>query len=455
MGTLAINHGLVVDPQGKTAKHLNVLLENGKIAAFSEQPFSAEQEIDAKGHIVCPGFIDVHGHVDGITLNKDITRCAELSLQQGVTTMISGNCGGSVIDVGAFLKEMDKGFPLNHGELIGGSALRRAVGHENIFTPATKDEIEKMCALAEKAMQDGGAGVSFGLGYTPGTSVEETDALGAVAKKYDRIVTVDTGMEDDFDLDSLEEAFAIGRHTGVRVLVSHLVYQYGEQVMTEALQMLKKAREDGLDVWADSGMYVDWATGIGSECYRESYVFAHEDILPNILAATGEHKGQRLTEELYKHLRAEHPRETAICFTGANESIYKAYTPAQDYIMPSSDTAPYDPGEGHPQIAGTFPAFFRMVRERKNIDLVDAVYRATYLPAKVMKISGKGRMEVGADADVVIFDADKIRDLATFVDVGRPDAAPEGVDAVIVSGEIAVRDGEIVRNDLGKGIRIG
>ncbi len=454
MGTLAIHNGLVIDPREKTAKYMNVLLENGRIAAFSDQPMRADQVLDAKGHIVCPGFIDVHGHVDGITMNKDLKRCAELSLLEGVTTMISGNCGGSVTDVGEFLREMDKGFPFHHAELIGGSALRRAVGHTDIFTPAGKKEIEKMCALAEKAMQDGAAGISFGLGYTPGTSVEETDALGRIAKKYNRIVTVDTGLEDDFDLDSLEEAFDIARHTGVRLLISHLVYQYGEEVMTEALEMLKKAREDGLDVWADSGMYVDWATGIGSECYRESYVYAHENILPNLLAATGEHAGQRLNEELYRHLRAEHPRETVICITGANESIYKAYTPEQDYIMPSSDTAPYDPGEGHPQIAGTFPAFFRMVRERKNIDLIDAVYRATYLPAQVMKMPGKGRMEIGADADLVIFDPKNIRDMAAMVDVGKPDAAPEGVDAVLVAGEIAARNGKILRSDLGKGIRI-
>ena len=96
--------------------------------------------------------------------------------------------------------------------------------------------------------------------------------------------------------------------------------------------------------------------------------------------------------------------------------------------MPSSDTAPYNPGEGHPQIAGTFPAFFRMVRTQANLNLCDAVRRCTLLPAQVMGFDRKGRMAVGADADLVVFDPKAIRDNAMHVDCGAPDVPPDGVD---------------------------
>lgn len=221
--------------------------------------------------------------------------------------------------------------------------------------------------------------------------------------------------------------------------------------MREALDMLDKARAQGVDIWADSGMYVDWATSIGSECFRESYVFAHESILPSLLVATGEYTGQRLDESLYRTMRTLHPNETVICKTDAEPSIALAFT--RDYIMPSSDTAPYNPGEGHPQIAGTFAAFFRMVREQANLNLCEAVRRATLLPAQVMGFARKGRMCVGADADIAVFDPKTIYDNAAYVDKGRPDDPPEGIDFVLVGGALAVRGKEVVNAAAGRSLK--
>ena len=450
--TLCINNGFVIDPQTNTARIAHVGIENGRIAVVSDTPLEADEVIDAGGHVVCPGFIDVHGHVDGITTYTDHRRCAQLSLLQGVTTMVSGNCGASVEDVTVFFDEMDKGYPFHHAELIGGSKLRRMVGACNRYLPATKKQIEHMCCIARHALCQGAAGISFGVGYTPGTCMEEMLALARVAKEFDRVVAIDTRMEDDSDLSSLEESIELSRATGARVLISHLVYQYGECVMTEALQLLDDARAEGIDIWADSGMYVDWATGIGSECFRESYIYAHDNLLPNLLVATGEYTGQRLDDALYKEMRTIHPNETVICKTGAEASIAPAFT--KDYIMPSSDTAPYNPGEGHPQIAGSFAAFFRMVRETGTPTLQEAVRMATLLPADTMSFPAKGRLTPGADADIVIFDPETIYDNAAYVDEGAPDAPPEGIDWVIVNGKVAVKGKEIVNDNCGGALKL-
>ena len=359
--------------------------------------------------------------MDNVTTYPDHETCAKLSLLQGVTTLVSGNCGLSVPNVTEFFDRIDKGYPLNHAELLGGSTLRKMVGACNIYAPATKEQIDHMCCLARQGLSQGAAGISLGVGYTPGTSLDEILALATVAREYGRIV------------------------------ISHLVYQYGEFVMREALDMLDKARAQGVDIWADSGMYVDWATSIGSECFRESYVFAHESILPSLLVATGEYTGQRLDEPLYRTMRTLHPNETVICKTDAEPSIALAFT--RDYIMPSSDTAPYNPGEGHPQIAGTFAAFFRMVREQANLNLCEAVRRATLLPAQVMGFARKGRMRVGADADIAVFDPKTIYDNAAYVDKGRPDDPPEGIDFVLVGGTLAVRGKEVVNAAAGRSLK--
>lgn len=451
MYTLCINNGLVIDPETRTARLASVGVKDGRIAEISDTPLSADTELDAAGHVVCPGFIDVHAHVDNVTTYPDHETCARLSLLQGVTTLVSGNCGLSVQNVTEFFDRIDKGYPLHHAELIGGSTLRKMVGACNIYAPATPEQIAHMCCLARHGLNQGAAGLSFGMGYTPGTSMEEAFALGRVAKEFGRVVAIDTRMQDDYDLHSLEEAIEISRVSGARVLVSHLVYQYGECVMTEALEMLDKARAQGIDVWADSGMYVDWATSIGSECFRESYVYAHESVLPNLLVATGEFTGQRLDDELYRTMRTLHPNETVICKTGAEASIAPAFT--RDYIMPSSDTAPYNPHEGHPQIAGTFAAFFRMVREQANLNLCDAVQRATLLPAQVMGFPHKGRMCPGADADLVVFDPHRIFDNAAYVDEGLPDVPPEGIDYVVVGGQVAVRGQEVTNATAGRSLR--
>ena len=215
--------------------------------------------------------------------------------------------------------------------------------------------------------------------------------------------------------------------------------------------MVQRARAEGVDIWADSGMYVDWATTIGSECFRESFVFSHCCQLPMLLVATGKYAGRSLDIDLYREMRTLYPKETVICRTGWDESIYPPFDCG--FVMPSSDTAPYDKGEGHPQIAGSFAGFFRMARETGRLSLEEAVYRATLLPAKTFGFGQKGRLSVGADADICAFDFERIQDRASYVDKGRPDAPPEGVEHVLLDGQVALAYGKLENQRLGHALR--
>lgn len=449
---LVIKNGTIVDPEKKYINIGQVGVNGTKISIITDDEISGKVEIDAKGMIVCPGFIDIHGHIDGHI------ECAELSALQGVTTTIGGNCGLSPLDLKKFFQEQSlNGFPINQAQLVGHSfTLRKAAGIESPYVPATKNQITHMCELLEKSIKDGAIGLSFGLEYAPGSSIDEIIALSTIAAKYKMIIPIHTNLNMPGDLTSLIEAVRISEVTGAHVLISHFVYQYGMGLMTEALDIVDKAREKGLKVSADSGMYTAFATFIGSTIYDEEYMKRFGWKLEDLLASTGKYKGKRLTPEIYRELRNFYKDDSVICFTGVESEIYEALL--KDYIMVSSDTGPSPTGnakEGHPQNAGTFPRFFRkMVREQKSISLLEAIEKCTLLPANTIGLTDKGRMAAGTDADIVIFDINKIKDKAEFPDRGEPDEKPEGIYYVIVNGKIVVREGNLVKGSLpGKIIR--
>lgn len=448
MFDIIIKNGKIINPQLKIISYENIGISNGKIAAITNSELLGNHVIDAKGLIVSPGFIDVHGHVDGNEY------CAELSLRQGVTTSVGGNCGLSPIDLNKFFEEQDKkGFPINQAEFIGHSfSLRRATGITDVYTAANNEELNKMKYLAEKALSEGACGISFGLDYAPGSSFQGVLSLSRIAAKHNKLIAIHTRMFSEEDLDSLVEAIHISRATGALVLISHFVYQYN-QIMDRALELVDNAIKEGLNILVDSGMYTSWATSMGTATFSEEFIDKGIFDVKNMMVATGKYKGTHLNIELYRELRGKYPDECIIYHVDNPENTYKVLN--KDYAMTSSDTGPYAKGEGHPQIAGTFPKFFKdMVRDRKDLNLVEAVRKVTYLPAKTIGLKRKGRLEEGMDADFVIFDIDKIQDTSDFPDIGQPDSYPEGINYVIVNGQIAVSNNELVNTKAGKTIRI-
>lgn len=445
MFDVVIKNGLIIDPETRTRSVGNVGLLNGKIAVITPEEIHGTQEFDASDRVVCPGFIDIHGHID---LDD---YCGELSLRQGITTTVGGNCGLSPIDIHSFFEAQEnQGFIINQAEFIGHSmSVREAVGAIDPLKPATAEQLSRMEYLVEKAFEEGACGLSLGLAYAPGTSNDEILNLSRIAARYGRVIAVDTRMLTGIDMYSLVEVIAIARQTGARIQVSHLVYQYGTGVMDEALAVINKARADGIDIRFDSGMYTQWATHIGAVLFSEEYMELNGWKLEDILVITGKYNGKRLTEDIYRELRKSDPHASVVVFTGIEEEIYTALN--HPYAMPSTDTGAYAPGEGHPQIAGSFPRYFRkMVVERYQLNLMEAVCKATLLPADTLGFTSKGRLQIGMDGDIVVFDIKTINDKAVF---GLPNASPEGIDYVFLNGKLALAKGEIIDHRAGKAVR--
>ena len=448
---LLICGGTVVDPEAMSRYAADVLVQDGVIAAIAPRGGLDAPDVARRlmvpGCLICPGFIDPHGHIDGHVYT------GELSLLQGVTTTVGGNCGFSPLSLRTFFDSQTE-FPIHQAELIGMCALRRAAGVADPFAAADESQIDRMIALCEQALCEGAAGVSLGPAYAPGASVMEMQALCRTARRFGRPAAIDTHMNSMTDLDSLREAVALAAHTGCRLIVSHFVYQYGVGVEDEALEIVHSARRQGVDIQFDSGMYKDWCSSIGAALFEPGIMRANGIELTHLRMITGEHIGCIPDQEMYAHLRAEHPFDAVAVNTGEQRAVYAI---ARDPVcMISSDTGAYLPGEGHPQIAGSFPRFFReMVRERAEISWEEAVRRTTLLPAQVFGFTQKGRMRTGCDADLVIFDPQRIADRADFPGLGSPNAAPEGIEAVIVGGEIAAQGSRTTGVRAGRCLRCG
>ena len=450
MSRLFITGGTLIDPERRERIDANLLVDDGVIRAFlprgDEAPEGAKV-LPAQGCFITPGFIDPHGHIDGHTYT------GELSLLQGITTSVGGNCGFSPLCIGQFLRNQ-RSFPIHQAELVGMCALREAAGALDAFAPATPEQIEIMELLCSRALCEGAAGVSLGPGYTPGASLEEMEALCRLAKGFGRPVSIDTRMYSMTDLHSLQEAIELAEVTGCRMVISHFAYQYGVGVEYEALEMLELARERGVDMQLDSGMYKDWCSAIGSALFEPVTMRDNGIELRHLRMATGEHIGQVPDQTLYEHLRSRHPEDAVIVNTGDEEAVYAIQRYPQ--TMVSTDTGSYAPGEGHPQIAGSFPRYFRrMVRERRELSWEEAVYHTTLLPARVFGFERKGRLREGFDADLAVFDPETLCDCADFPGLGRPDAAPVGMRYVIVSGELAARGGKTTGVMAGRALAAG
>ena len=432
MSSLFISGGWVIDPEANRSFPADVLTQDGVIREI-RQPGGAcpqgAQRLDARGCFVCPGFIDPHGHIDGHEYP------GVLSLLQGITTSIGGNCGFSPLCIGQFLSSQ-KAFPIHQAELVGMCALREAAGVHELHAAATSEQIRTMELLCARALCEGAAGVSLGPSYTPGASMEEMAALCRIAKSFERPVAIDTRMFSMTDLHSLEEAIELAETTGCRMVVSHFAYQYGVGVEGEALAMIDAARARGVDMQLDSGMYSHWCSSVGSALFEEKTMEENSIELRHLRMITGEHIGQVPDKALLSHLREAHPDDAVVVMTGDPEAVYTIQR--HPLTMVSTDTGSYLPGEGHPQIAGSFPRYFRkMVREHRGLTWEEAVRHTTLVPAQVFGLARKGRMRPGMDADIVVFEPDHLCDRAAFPGFGRPDAAPEGVRYVIVSGEVA------------------
>lgn len=449
MYDVVIKNGTIMDPKREKTTVANIAIVKDKIAYITREDIEGKEVIEAKGKIVCPGFIDIHTHVDG---NKD---CAEGLVAMGVTTAYSGNCGMGVENLEYFYEKYEKeGFLINQIQQVGHTALREQIGLFDRYISASSMQIEEMKLILKNLFKLGANGLSFGLEYVPGSSKEEVLELSKVAAQYGKLVSIHTRKDCYEGLTSLREAINIAKETGASIQISHLIYQYGMGMAREAIKMIEDARAEGYDISVDSGLYSGFATAIGSAVFDEGCTEKWGCNYSSIICCAGEHRGERLTKKLYEELRKKHPEYSAIGMVGNEYEVFEVLE--KPYVMVASDSGTYyDNGKpGHPQDTGTFPKFFRtMVREQNRITLMDAIKRCTIIPAKRLKLHNKGSIDIGKDADIVIFDKDTIEDKSDYPCFGATDTKPEGIECVIVNGEIVVKENKILNKKPGRIIK--
>jgi N-acyl-D-amino-acid deacylase len=475
---LVIRNALVMDPASDHSLSCHMGIRKGQIAALMLEPPSGQVEIDAHGMVVAPGFIDIHTHADGVIESGEImARC-------GVTTAIGGNCGMffgvsraemekiyadqedilSLVESQEGFKEffdrMDKqGFPVNLGMLIGGWSARQRAGLKDRFVPANPGQVDHMVEIAEDALSHGAFGISFGLAYVPGTTPAEIQALFSASARHDGIAAVHPrysahgfpGVELDGAAGEVELIEAT-RLTQAKLQISHLAHQIAypsrsyDALLQRGLQNIEQARKDGLDVMADCLPSAIFGVTAGEPfletlshpAFAKLYGVTLQQAFSII---SGPFAGQNLTPQLFQRLRQEAPNTKLIGFLMSEDLMARCLI--QPYVMICNDSS-----------TTSFPAQLivlgKWVRERKVLTLMEALYKMSTLPARRLGLKNKGHLMPGADADLVIFDPQKI---GAEGDTAESLFDLKGLEFVIVNGVPVIEHGKYQNKHPGKMLR--
>ena len=440
--------GRVIDPANRVDAKLNLLIEDGKIAWVGTGMPDADEKINATGKIVTPGFIDIHMHEDPVVDGKIAPDIFNSMLRMGVTTAVGGNCGINVCDPVEYLKLADQGVPVNVVMLAGHEYFRKAAGAEDIYGHATEAQKLAMEAAIAKALENGCAGVSFGLRYVPGADKDEFFRAAKCCAGSKKLITSHVRDDADGIFDAIDEFCAAGVEYGVPVQISHIGSMGGFGQMEAVLRQVDAYRLNGLDITIDCYPYFAFSTRLGTPTYDPGWLDRYHCDYGVLEFCEGKYKGQRATKETFDEMRRDFPQCITVCHVMKEADVRLAFRhPA---VMLGSDGL-LNNGQGHPRASGSFPRFLAEFCRNGDLSLYDAVNKMTAMPAARLGLAHKGRLNVGADADVTIFDFDMIQDNATF---SAPVLPPVGIDYVLLGGEIAAKDCEIVKNNCGRAIRL-
>lgn len=434
----------------KTWKEADILIDNGSIVKIGSISEDTERTIDAGGHIVSPGFIDIHAHEDPVHAGEYKFFNADRELLMGVTTKVAGNCGINYDDLGDFCRNIEKGgSPTNYMMFMGQNYLRERVGATNRYLPATKDQMEKMKQIIrEEDKLWSPVGLSCGFEYAPGATEEETIELLSAFENENCLMSVHYREDSENGVESIKEVLRISRASGCRVQFSHIGSCSALGYMKESLAAIDEAIEEGIDIMADCYPYAAFCTGIGTAVFDEGCFEKWGKTYEDILVTAGPYKNQRCTKEIFEKVRKETPDINVVAFVMNEEEVIEAYQ--RPYVLAGSDSI-FVKGGGHPRGAGTFPRILGYyARQKGALTLMEALEKMTVLPAERMGLGSKGEIKEGMDADLVIFDEHTIIDKADFEHPAEP---PEGIDYVIIGGETAVEGQNIVSARLGRYIK--
>lgn len=449
---ILISGGRLIDPANSINSIQDIYISHGKIVAPSES-FRPDQVIDARGKIVSPGFIDIHMHEDPIesdgTIYKDEEKAIfNCMLRQGVTSAIGGNCGENKYHPADYLDIVDaQGAAVNVGMMAGHEFFRHQAGAMDKYGPASEAQIERMSAEVEECLIRGCVGVSFGIRYIPGIDMHELLKTASGCMRHGGRISAHIRSDAEEVFDAAREFLDAGLELNVPIELSHIGSMAGFGQMERFLALVDSYRMIKPEIGCDCYPYDAFSTGLGSTTYDDGWMERYGCDYSVVELAEGKYKGQRCTKEIFDEVRRDHPECMTICYVMQQSEVDMAFEHAG--VMLGSDGS-LSEGQGHPRAAGAFPRFFaKYVREGK-LSLYEAINRLTAVPAKQLNLRYKGQLGVGADADIVIFDADKIEDRATFA---QPLLAPVGIDYVIVNGVIAAKDSKILSFDSGRSIR--
>lgn len=484
---VVIRNGKIMDGTGNNWYYADLAVKEGRIVQISRSITGpATRVIDAKGLVVAPGFIDVHTHLEGDEASDP--RATNFILD-GVTTCITGNCGSSHTDMANYFRFIDSlQLSINVAALVGHNDVRKAVmGRAN--RDASPDEMKKMEDIVDKAMRDGAVGLSTGLIYIPGTYTKtpEIVALAKVAARYQGVYASHMRDEGDSVTQAIEEALTIGRQAGIPVEISHFKLSgqqnWGRSKIT--VPMIEAARREGIEVTIDQYPYTASSTSISTLIPDEILADGQDSIRarlqrPEIKKQVIAHILARLKKRKLKHLsyavvayyapdttyngksieainllkgRKHRAKEEALTvidlmmnggasavFHGMGDEDVKRIL-QYPFNMFASDATIRVLGRGmpHPRGYGTNARVLsKYVREEKVISLEEAIRRMTSLPAQKFQLKDRGILKEGMAADIVVFDADRVKDLSTFAD---PHHYSTGFLFVLVNGKLTVDQG--------------
>ncbi|MGH9861047.1 MAG: N-acyl-D-amino-acid deacylase family protein [Candidatus Acidiferrales bacterium] len=496
---VVITGGRIVDGSGNPWYLADVGIRGGRIAAMgrlcasggagaSASVCPAVRTVDARGLYVAPGFIDVHTHSErGIRERPQ----ANNFLFDGVTSIVSGNCGNSATNLAeVFVELRANGMAINYSTLVGHNAVRSEVMGTDQRDP-TPEEQAKMEALVEQAMRDGAVGLSTGLIYIPGTysKTPEVVGLARAAAKHNGVYASHMRNEGTEIFDAILEAITIGREAGLPVELSHFKVSnkkiWGDSDKTIAL--VEKARAEGLDVTVDQYPYAASSTNLGVLLPSWALAGGREAIAKRLAdPATRKKIASEMKDQLVKRngrkrmdhafvstcrwdeslngksitqiakergrkgkLKDEIETVLEMMEKGGCSMVYHSMSEEDvvrilqfPYSMVASDAGILNFGVGvpHPRGYGTNARVLgRYVREQRVIRLEEAIRKMTSLPAQRFRLTERGLVRPGMWADLVVFDAATVIDTATFE---KPHSFSEGFRYVLVNGVVTIEGGK-------------
>ncbi|GIT51512.1 MAG: D-glutamate deacylase [Gemmatimonadota bacterium] len=429
-----IQGGRVMDPESGLDSVVNIGILEGQVRAISGDNLDGSRVIDATGLIVAPGFVDLHRHGQS-------ERAYRLQVQDGVTTGLELEIGTP--NAATWYAEREGGQLVNYGVSIGHIGVRaRAMGDSVLGSggitarqQSSPDQISETEQLIREGLAQGAIGVGFGTAYTPGATMDEIEHMFSVAA--DLGVTAFVHMRGG--LEGLDSTLTAANNAAASLHIVHANSSGGGNIL-EFLEMIQMAQDEGRDVTTEAYPYGASQTGIQSALFDDWESWDDERFERHQWVRTGE----RLNRETFSKYREE---GGSVIIHGRTEEMTLAAVTSPLTIVAS------DGGTGHPRGAGTFARILgRYVREQGALELMDALARMTILPTLrleefVPAMKTKGRIRVGSDADITIFDPETVIDRATYLEGSL---TSDGIEYVLVNGIPVVYEGEIA-----EGVRPG